>query len=183
MITPEPTAPWWWSRAVTAVVISGQSAARAATNPRSASESPKRSPTRSSRETRSQLVVRLSTAPPTKALTANPAPITTHQPAGRGSRSHSQPAGCQVQGADPEDPCRPPSMVGCIADQTSRLSGRHPTRPTPVGFAADRSSSAHRRRQAAGGAGTPHPSEPSPKANFWERTSRGSRSRHPHRSG
>src|SRR6202043_3783189 len=49
--------------AVTAEVISGASAASAATSPSQASENPARSPSRSSRETSSQLAARLTTTP------------------------------------------------------------------------------------------------------------------------
>jgi hypothetical protein len=73
--TPEPTACSWWARAVTAEVISGVSAARAARRPSRASENPIRSPSRSSRVTRTQLVPRLMTAPARKAAMATSAPL------------------------------------------------------------------------------------------------------------
>jgi hypothetical protein len=63
MITPAPTAAWPRANAVTAEVISGASAASAATSPSQASENPARSPSRSSRETSSQLAARLTAAP------------------------------------------------------------------------------------------------------------------------
>src|ERR1035438_7570262 len=67
MTTPAPMERWCWEIAVIEDVISGASAARAATTPRSASESPNRSPTRSRRVTSSQLVERLTAAPRKKA--------------------------------------------------------------------------------------------------------------------
>ncbi len=48
MMTPAPTFCWCWDRAATAEVISGASAARAASTPSSASDRPSRSPIRSS---------------------------------------------------------------------------------------------------------------------------------------
>lgn len=50
-----------------AAVTSGASAASAATMPSNASDRPSRSPTRSSRETSTQLVARLTSAPPANA--------------------------------------------------------------------------------------------------------------------
>src|SRR5215469_12403971 len=70
MTTPAPTRCWWLATAATTAVTSGASAASAATRPSNASDRPRRSPTRSSRETSSQLVARLTTAPPRKAATA-----------------------------------------------------------------------------------------------------------------
>jgi len=64
MTTPAPTLAWPRDSAVTAEVISGASAASAATSPSQASENPARSPSRSSRETSSQLAARLTTTPP-----------------------------------------------------------------------------------------------------------------------
>ena len=63
MITPAPTLACPRASAVTAEVISGASAASAATSPSHASENPARSPSRSSRETSSQLAARLTTTP------------------------------------------------------------------------------------------------------------------------
>ena len=60
---PAPTLAWPRDSAVTAEVISGASAASAATNPSQASEKPARSPSRSSRVTSSQLAARLTTTP------------------------------------------------------------------------------------------------------------------------
>jgi hypothetical protein len=65
MITPAPTLGWPRASAVTAEVISGASAASAATSPSQASENPARSPSRSSRETSSQLAARLTATPAT----------------------------------------------------------------------------------------------------------------------
>ena len=70
--TPAPTVCWWCAIAVIEAVISGVSAASAATMPRLASENPSRSPTRSSRVTSTQLVARLTTAPSTKTATEDP---------------------------------------------------------------------------------------------------------------
>ena len=68
--TPVLTSCWPWASAVTAEVTSGVSAASAATRPRSASDSPSRAPTRSSRTTRTALAPRLSAAAVTNTATA-----------------------------------------------------------------------------------------------------------------
>ena len=70
--TPAPTVAWWCSNAVIEAVISGASAANAASMPSSASESPRLSPTGSSRDTNTQLVPKLTTAPTAKARTESP---------------------------------------------------------------------------------------------------------------
>ena len=61
--TPAPTLAWPRASATTEDVISGASAASAATSPSHASENPARSPSRSSRVTSSQLAARLATTP------------------------------------------------------------------------------------------------------------------------
>jgi len=61
--TPAPTLAWPRESATTEDVISGASAASAATSPSHASENPARSPSRSSRVTSSQLAARLATTP------------------------------------------------------------------------------------------------------------------------
>ena len=58
--TPVLTSCWPWVSAVTAEVISGVSAASAASRPSSASDRPSRAPTRSSRATSTTLALRLS---------------------------------------------------------------------------------------------------------------------------
>ena len=63
--TPAPTLSCPRASAVTAEVISGASAASAATSPSQASENPARSPTRSSRVTSSQLADKLTATPAT----------------------------------------------------------------------------------------------------------------------
>ena len=72
-MTPAPSRRSPLAIALTAAVTSGASAAIAAAMPSNASDRPRRSPTRSSRETSSQLVIRHTTAPAINAATAGPA--------------------------------------------------------------------------------------------------------------
>lgn len=69
MTTPAPSRCSPSAIALTAAVTSGASAASAATMPSKASDRPSCSPTRSSRDTRSQLVARLTSAPAKNAVT------------------------------------------------------------------------------------------------------------------
>jgi hypothetical protein len=68
MTTPEPISRWCCEMAEIDEVISGASAASAATTPSNASESPMRSPTRSRRVTSTQLKQRLTSAPTMNAM-------------------------------------------------------------------------------------------------------------------
>ncbi len=76
--TPAPTLAWPRDSAVAAEVISGASAASAATNPSQASEKPARSPSRSSRVTSSQLAARLATTPAQKHADSQHSDILRH---------------------------------------------------------------------------------------------------------
>ncbi len=69
--TPAPMRDWWPAAAVTAAVISGASAASAATIPSSASLKPSRAPRRSIRETSTQLAPRLIAALSTKSTASS----------------------------------------------------------------------------------------------------------------
>jgi hypothetical protein len=70
--TPAPTRAWCPASAVVAAVISGMSAARAASMPSSASEKRSRAPTRSIRDTSSQLEPRLTSEPATNTNASRP---------------------------------------------------------------------------------------------------------------
>ena len=120
--TPAPTLAWPRASAVTAEVISGASAASAATSPSQASENPARSASRSSRETSSQLAARLTATPATNASSHEPAVITTPP----GPRPGTRTAACRCPGG----------QVGS-ADRAAELSdpvaSRRPPRASPAG--------------------------------------------------
>ena len=103
-------------------MISGASAARAATMPNSASESPRRSATLSRRDTRSQLVAMETPAPKTKAAIEDPAVIRAR----RSLTAHLTISGLSLRPCVarevPDGACRLLGANEHDADQASRLS-------------------------------------------------------------
>ena len=86
--TLEPISCWWLASALTAEVISGVSAARAAISPSMASVTPSRFPIRSMRDTSTQLAPKLTAAPRTNA-TASTGVLTKKRGGGcRGGQAH-----------------------------------------------------------------------------------------------